>query len=134
MDAVFNAYGKKELRRKLRKDSTGAEIALWNRIRNGRLLGFKFRRQRGIENFVVDFYCPEAQLAIEIDGDSHFIDNATTRKDIERQRKIESHGIKFLRFTNTDVFRNIDSVLNKIIDYFPLSLLEEEGKDAHDRN
>ena len=89
------------------------EIILWARLRDRALEGQKFRRQYSVGKFVIDFYCPALKLGIEIDGDSHFVENAQER-DRERQAFIESHGIVFLRFTNRDVCENIDGVLTTI--------------------
>ncbi len=74
------------------------------------LNGCKFRRQYSIGKFIVDFYCPEAKLAIEIDGDTHFTQELRPY-DTARQKYIESKGIHFLRFTNKDITENIDGVL-----------------------
>lgn len=90
-----------------------AEIILWSELKNKRLDGYKFRRQYSIENYVVDFYCPELKLAIEVDGQSHYIDGAT-RHDKKRQDIIESFGINILRFTNREVYENIEGVLIKL--------------------
>jgi very-short-patch-repair endonuclease len=78
--------------------------------------GFKFRRQYSVNQYVVDFYCPELKLAIEIDGDSHFND-ISEKYDKERQKSIESFGIRFLRFTNIDIYDNIDGVLQTIFEW-----------------
>ena len=90
------------------------EIILWSRLKNKQLGGYKFRRQFGIGRYVVDFYCPALKLAIEIDGDSHFIDNAP-QYDNQRQIFIESLGINVLRFTNRDVSHNVTGVLDAIV-------------------
>jgi very-short-patch-repair endonuclease len=74
------------------------------------VFGFKFRRQFGIDEYIVDFYCPELKLAIEVDGDTHFVESAP-EADAIRQKRIENYGIKFLRFTNNDVYKNLDGVL-----------------------
>jgi very-short-patch-repair endonuclease len=77
------------------------------------LCGFKFRRQQGIAQYVVDFYCPECRLAVEIDGATHSTVEEKAR-DRLRQAYIEDFGIHFLRFRNADVFENIDWVLEVI--------------------
>ncbi len=92
-----------------------AEIILWGRLKSRQLEGCKFRRQYSIENFVVDFYCPELKLAIEIDGNSHYIENARL-SDRERQNRIETFGIQFLRFTNIEIYENLEGVLLKIVE------------------
>ena len=73
----------------------------------------RFRRQYSIGGFVIDFYCPKLKIAIEIDGDSHFSEEDGDR-DKERQKIIESFGIKFLRFTNQDVYLNPEQVILQI--------------------
>ena len=67
-------------------------------------------------NFVVDFYCPRLKLAIEIDGDSH-LEEGAEEYDMVRQEYIESTGIKFLRFTNNDIYHNLEGVLNSISEF-----------------
>lgn len=90
------------------------EIILWAQLKNKQLSGYKFRRQFSIGRYVVDFYCPALKLAIEIDGDSHFIDSVE-EYDRVRQSFIESFGIKFLRFTNLDIMNNLNNALEQII-------------------
>ena len=90
-----------------------AEIILWQRLRNRQVEGYKFRRQYSIGRFVVDFYCSERRLAIEVDGESHFVEGADLR-DRERQGIIEDVGIRVLRFTNREVYENLEGVLYKI--------------------
>ncbi len=101
---------------------THAEVLLWNYIRRKQILNIRFRRQFSIEQFIVDFYAPQLMLAIEVDGLTHLTD-----KEIEydnwRQNKLEKNGIKFLRFTNADVYDNIDGVV-KTIYYETESLLK----------
>jgi len=95
----------------LRKESTPSEVLLWKFLSNKGMCGYKFRRQHPIKGFVLDFYCPERKLAIEIDGKMH--DNQIEH-DKARQEILESIGIEFLRFRNTDVIYDIDMVLRKI--------------------
>lgn len=90
-----------------------AEIILWNNIKGRQLKGYKFRRQYGVEDFVIDFYCPELKLALEVDGDSHYIQDAHLFNK-ERQNRIETFGIQFLRFTNREIYENLEGVLLKI--------------------
>lgn len=73
----------------------------------------KFIRQFGVGPFVLDFYCPKLKLAIEIDGDSHFVERAE-EYDKRRQQFIERFSIKFLRFTNGDIYENLDGVIEEI--------------------
>jgi very-short-patch-repair endonuclease len=90
-----------------------AEVILWSRLKNKGLDGYKFRRQYSIGKFVMDFYCPRLKLAIVVDGDSHFSEKSEPY-DKERQRFIESFEISFLRFTNRDIYENLDEVLAAI--------------------
>lgn len=94
---------KRDFARSLRKEQTSAEEAVWNSLRNRRYLELKFRRQHVIEGFVVDFYCKEHNLAIEVDGSIH-----KRRKDYDeiRQSLIESKGVMFVRVTNEEVKRD----------------------------
>jgi very-short-patch-repair endonuclease len=86
-----------------------AEIILWSRLRRKQLLGERFRRQYSVDSYVLDFCCPELKLAIEVDGESHT--PARRAYDEERQAFIEAYGVTFLRFTNADVYENLDGVL-----------------------
>ncbi len=108
-------YRKKsiERRRALRKNATPQEIILWSRIRNIQL-GKKFRRQHSIGPYIVDFYCPENQLVIEVDGSQHF-DEDDVLYDKQRTRFLESQGCVVLRFANNEVNTNIDGVLMRIV-------------------
>ena len=103
---------KKELRviaRTLRKNMTLAEILLWQQIK-GRALGVQFHRQVPMDRYVVDFYCHEIMLAIEVDGNSH--DNPQKFElDNQRQKRLEAFGVKFLRFTDNEVKDNLDGVI-----------------------
>jgi very-short-patch-repair endonuclease len=113
MTEFFNRSSEKNLRRHLRKDMAKAEMILWSQLRGRRLLGKKFRRQYSVGPYSIDLYCVEARLAIELDGDSHFTPEAKVN-DTERQQFIESFGIRFLRFTNQDIYENLDGVIEAI--------------------
>ncbi len=113
MTEIFNQESNKEKRKALRNDMPIAERLLWMELRSKRLDNFRFRRQFGIANYIVDFYCPSEQMVIEIDGDSHYEADAQ-RKDAMRQSFIESLGIKVLRFTNIEVHENMEQVLERI--------------------
>ena len=101
-------------RKALRANMPSAEIILRSRLKGRQLGGYKFRRQYSIDAFVLDFYSPELKLAIEVDGDSHYTSDAHFA-DRERQLYIEAFGIQFLRFTNTELYENLDGVLSKIL-------------------
>ena len=101
----------KEKARELRNNSTKTEILLWKFLKGKQLLGYDFHRQKPIDEFIVDFFCPELMLAIEIDGVSHI---GSEEYDNERQSKLEKLGIRFLRFKDDDVFYNCDWVMKEI--------------------
>jgi len=116
MTKAFNKADEKIKRRMLRKNMPQAEVILWSKLKDKGLKGYKFRRQYSVEKFVIDFYCPKLKLAIELDGDSHFIEDAVIR-DKERQTIIESYGITFLRFTNREVYENVEGILKEVVKY-----------------
>ena len=101
----------KEKARELRNNSTNTEILLWKHLKDKQLCGLDFHRQKPIDEFIVDFFCPELMLAIEIDGLSHI---GKEEYDMERQSKLEKLGVRFLRFKDEDVFYNCDFVMREI--------------------
>jgi len=114
MDKRHRIYPPVLLRsRELRHPQTTAEATLWRNLRD-RNLGYKFRRQHPIDRFIVDFYCAEAKLCIEIDGSSHF-EIEQEEYDEVRTEFLESLGYRVIRFTNNDVRYNIHSVVNEIV-------------------
>lgn len=114
MPLLYNRTPLKNRRRSLRQVAPTPEMLLWFQLRDRRLRGLKFRRQYSVDAYVVDFYCAKPRLAIELDGDSHFTDEAENY-DVERQHYIEACGIRFLRFTNNEVSENMGGVLEKIV-------------------
>ena len=100
--------GLKERARQLRENSTLSEVLLWRHLKCKQVLGYDFDRQKPIDNFIVDFFCNELMLAIEIDGETH---NYKMTQDIERQQRIEGLGVRFLRFTDEEVKQNIEGVV-----------------------
>lgn len=104
--------------RKNRKQQTDAEKLLWHYLRNKQLAGFKFRRQYPIQNYILDFYCLEKKLAIELDGSQHF-----NKKQYDKQRSatLQKYGIDVIRFWDNDVLKNINGVLEKILKKLALS-------------
>jgi len=108
-----NHYNKqlKSLARKNRSDMTKAEVKIWNDLlRKKQFYGFRFLRQRPIKNYIVDFFCKELNLIIEIDGFSHH-DEIIYLKDIKRQKELEVSGYHFLRFTDEEVSSDFDNVI-----------------------
>ena len=112
---TFNLKYQKQIRSQLRTNMPKPEEVLWQKIRR-KQLGVKFRRQHGIGRYIVDFYCAELNLVIEIDGDSHFSDEGK-EKDTIRDSFMETLGIKVLRFTNEEVMKQTESVLERIIQF-----------------
>ena len=103
----------KEIARKLRQNMTFSEVKLWNELKNGQLLGYDFDRQRPIGNYIVDFFCKDLQLAIEVDGITH-LDERVIEKDEIRQEELESMGIWFLRFDALLVVDKVEVVVREI--------------------
>jgi very-short-patch-repair endonuclease len=99
--------------RRLRRDQTNAERALWFRLRDRRLQGLKFRRQVTIGHYIADFCCESQRLIIELDGGQHA---ERSIPDAERTAALEAQGYLVLRFWNNDVLRNMDGVLESIVD------------------
>ncbi len=114
--------------RSLRSNQTAAEAQLWFYLRK-HATGFKFRRQHPVGPYIVDFYCATAHLVIEVDGGQHFEPDGL-QKDAARTRDIQARGLKVIRFTNTEVLHETDSVLSVILEALqPLSLtLSPEGR------
>jgi very-short-patch-repair endonuclease len=110
---TFNSKYLKQRRKELRNNPTQAEAFLWGYLKGSQLEGRKFRRQPSIKSFIVDFYCPEEKLVVELDGDFHF-DDEIKRYDEERTKEIEKEGIRVIRFENQDVLLNLKSVLSEI--------------------
>ena len=96
------------LARALRRRQTDAERVLWQLVRR-RQLGVKFRRQHPIESYVLDFYCHELRLAVEVDGAGH-METTKRAEDRERSATLEAQGIKVIRFTNVEVLQETDAV------------------------
>ncbi|MDO8444056.1 MAG: endonuclease domain-containing protein [bacterium] len=106
----------KQTRQRLRRNLPSPEQILWSKLKNKQLDGFKFRRQYGIDNYIVDFYCPSCRLAIEVDGNSHYTKKGRD-EDILRDKNLNLHGIQVLRFTNEEINHNCAGVLAKLVDY-----------------
>ena len=106
-----------ERARQLRANQTEAERRIWSRLRNRRLLGFKFVRHEQIGPFFADFACREANLVIELDGSQH----AESTYDERRTQTLEQHGYRVIRFWNSDALRHTDDVLQLIADQLAIS-------------
>ena len=113
----------RDFSRYLRKNSTLSEILLWNELKNEKMLGYQFNRQKPIHRYIVDFYCKKLNLVIEIDGCSHGFEEVYLN-DIKRKEILKSIGLKFLRFDDVEVKLNRNNVLRVIEDY--IKNFEEE--------
>ena len=105
---IFNKIEYKQRRQTLRNNMTEPEKRLWGILRNHQL-GVKFRRQHGIGHYIVDFYCPELKLIIEVDGESHFSEDAQAYDKIRDKFMLEL-GLTTIRITNTGIMQNMDGV------------------------
>jgi very-short-patch-repair endonuclease len=114
---TFKRRNLKDKRKHLRNNPTQAEAFLWGYLKNSQLEGRKIRRQSSIKSFIVDFYCPQEKLVIELDGDFHF-DEKTIQEDEKRTKEIEAEGLKVIRFENQEVLLNLDRVLLEIKRHF----------------
>ena len=103
---------KLEQARRLRRDQTPTEQALWQRLRANRLRGLHFRRQQLVDGFIVDFYCHAAALVVEVDGPVHLDQKVA---DQERDSVLRSHGLTTLHVTNDDVEYDMEGVLQRIL-------------------
>ena len=103
----------KQFSRQLRKNMTDAEMHLWSRVRGKQIKGYQFYRQKIIGNYIADFYCPKANLVIEVDGGQHYSDEGK-KKDSIRDSYLVGIGLNILRFSDRDVFENIEGVIEKI--------------------
>ena len=100
-------------RRLLRSQMTPAETRLWFRFRAKQFLGFKFRRQHGIGPYIVDFYCSERSIVIEVDGDVH-ANEGQRLKDRAREEALRNLGLQIFRYTNDEVLTNLEGVLENL--------------------
>ena len=104
----------KQLAKELRNNSTLAEIILWKRIKGKQIKGYDFHRQKPIDNYIVDFFCEDLTLAIEIDGASHY---ENEESDKERDNKLNKLGINILRIPDSRVKKNIEGVITEITEW-----------------
>ena len=114
---IHNLKHLKSFRKDLRNKGTSAEAYLWTHLKNAQRNGRKFRRQHSIEHFIVDFYCPQEQLIIELDGKVH-LNSTAEEKDNQRTERLEALGFTVIRFENRMVFDLLPSVLQEIEDHF----------------
>jgi len=110
---TYNTAKQKEFRKKLRNSMTAAECVLWQSLKGRQLQGKKFRRQISIGRYIVDFYCAEARLVVELDGERHF---SITMDEYEAERTLylEREGLKVIRFENKELCEHLEGVLEII--------------------
>ena len=116
MSRLFNNRSLKALRKKLRNNSTSAEASLWNILKSSQIMGMKFRRQHSIGPYVLDFYCPEIKLAIELDGQSH-MNHLAEEHDEKRSSFLSNAGIDIIRFENKRVFEAPGDIVSEIKEF-----------------
>jgi len=109
----------KALARRFRTNMTEAEHHLWARITRKQLGGAQFYRQKNIGNYIVDFYCPSARLIVELDGGQHYWDQGI-RRDAKRDAYLAGLGFTVLRFSNRDVLRDTDAVIESIWEHLKI--------------
>ncbi len=116
MNKPYLLYNKrnKQLSRNLRNKSTLSEVLLWNELKAGKIKGYKFNRQKPLDNYIVDFYCKKLNLVIEIDGETPM---DKEKDDKLRQNKLEKYKLNFLRFEDNEVKKEMHNVLGKIYSY-----------------
>ena len=135
---IYNIKSQKQLRQKLRNERPLSERLLWGQLRNSQV-GYKFRRQQGIGKYVVDFYCPELKIVIEIDGATHETEEEL-KQDKIRQDFLESLGLKILRYRNLEIKEGLRGLVPYLIKFLkewdenhpiqttPKPLLGKEGE------
>ena len=110
---IYNILSKKEHRKELRHSSTAVEAILWKYLQGRKLAGKKFRRQASIGPYIVDFYCPECRVIVELDGAPHFTERGAER-DARRTEYLNECGIRVIRFENKMIYRDLTLVLEEI--------------------
>jgi len=103
---------------------TKAEVILWSRLKGRKLQEYKFRRQHGIGDYIVDFYCPELNLAVEVDGETHYTSQGK-QHDAKRESYLDELGIVILRFTNRQIKQNLDGVIDQIASFITNELVQD---------
>ena len=115
MTQINNKPILKKFRKALRNNATRAERVLWKCLQKRQLGGYKFRRQHSVGNYILDFYCPEKRLAIELDGAHHYTDEGKEYDEV-RTEYLAQHAIKVLRFENKKVFENQSQLLDFVLE------------------
>ena len=110
---IYNVASKKERRKELRNSRTVAEAVLWKYLKGRQLDGMKFRRQSSVGPYIVDFFCPEKRVVLELDGARHF-GPAAGDYDDRRTRYLDERGIQVIRFENRRLYKDLEGVLEEI--------------------
>jgi len=119
----------KYLAREFRKNMTDAERLLWSKVRRKQLNNYQYYRQKNVGNYIVDFYCPAGKLIVELDGGQHYTEEGK-KKDAIREQYLDSLGFTVLRFSDREVLKNIEGVIEKIYDHLknpPISPFTKGG-------
>ncbi|HKL17464.1 MAG TPA: endonuclease domain-containing protein [Halalkalibaculum sp.] len=111
---IFNLKKTKKQRRNLRNNQTSSERLLWSALKGRQVLKLKFRRQHGIGNYIVDFYCPALKLVVEVDGESHFTKKGM-QHDLKRDQYLTDLGITVCRFNNQQIHENLEGVIAELV-------------------
>ena len=104
---------KLDFKRKLRSEMTDPERRMWNKLRACQLGGLGFRRQHGIGPYIVDFFCPEKKMIIEIDGETH-AEEKQMAKDVKKEAYFDSLGLKVVRYLNREIMENLEGVIEDL--------------------
>ncbi|HVZ38029.1 MAG TPA: endonuclease domain-containing protein [Candidatus Kapabacteria bacterium] len=114
MNPLFNHIHLKELRRRLRRDQTYAEMVMWSQLRAHRPGGYKFYRQFSVGPYVLDFFCAHCNLAVELDGYHHFTEEGRLH-DARRTKYLNEQGIRVIRFTNEEFLADPNGTTRSIL-------------------
>jgi very-short-patch-repair endonuclease len=116
MKKLHNLHSIQPIRKYLRNNATSAEATLWAILKNKQVGGYKFRRQHSVGKFVVDFYCPSLQLAIELDGEPH-AGLINIARDAERDDWLKQQGVTVFRYENRWVFEYPEVIRKDILEF-----------------
>jgi len=130
MSSIHNKKSLKPFRKFLRNHSTAAESTLWTILKNRNVGNLKFRRQHSVGNFILDFYCPELKLAIELDGEFH-ADSGVISRDKERDEFLKEYGVQVLRYENRWVYEYPDIIIQDILE-IKEKMMQPPRPDPHE--
>ena len=129
--SLMGYYGNRELLKRargLRSNMTTAEIILWSRLRSKQIENYKFRRQQPIFDYIVDFYCHELRMIIEVDGEIHSL-SENTDADKKRDKILTINGYRIIRLSNLEIETEIDSAISRIKSYIKTILSPSQMKN-----